>query len=494
MTDMEKEMQEYTTVDKRKIIDSFTNTSLKTLRTLSVCEGSWEDAEVTRELTLSMQELNVLAKKLNSMITNSFSQGAFYEPNLYIDGTIEGIIQQNLKEMLMLLFDVLSDLNGIIGSGYDKAKKNNIEKALGKLLLKLRFEILSLPKDVVPGVANIGNVYAQLNHLGEFNDDRFMVRHMWQTSARKFMPVYGDDDISVVLQGPIKYERNFTLETIMRYRWVYPNVSIIVSTWEGEVTEDFKLLSKAISVDILENVKPSDGGPWNIRFQLKSSFGGMIKAEEKKSKYVMKTRTDQVFLNPDFLVYMKNMLRTFPVNCNNLLERIVFLGGQNSMCTYPFRITDFMAFGRLEDLKKLYSADGFSERLEYTAGDRDAKREQYLEVLGRVPCDSFSSICELNQADRRTMAMHIGRKQDPESYLIQSFYEREIIKKVLSEEDDVLMHYWKFIKNCTVFIDTDELLLFWAKYSEQYMSFSNNISDGGLTHSAWLSIYYSDFC
>ncbi len=487
-------MQEYTTVDKKRLIDSFTDTSLKTIRALDACEKLAEDTEITRELTLAMQEFNVLAQKLNSMMTSSFSQGSFYEPNLYIDGAIEGIIQQKLKEMLMLLFDVLSDLNVIISNGYDKPRKASIEKSLGKLLLKLRFEILSLPKDVEQGVANMGNVYAQLNHLGEFNDDRFMVRHMWQTSARKFLPVLGDDDISIVIQGPIKYERNFTLETIMRYRWIYPKISIIVSTWEGEVTEDFKIIAKAIGVDILENVKPSDGGPWNIRYQLKSSLGGIFKAEENKSKYVMKTRTDQVFLSPDFLVYMKNMLRTFSVNCDGLLERIVFLGGQNSMCTYPFRITDFMAFGRLEDLKKLYSADGISERLEYTAGDINVKREQYLEVLGKVPCDSFSSMCEMDETMRRNIAMHIGRKQDPESYLIQSFYERYINKSALSEEDDVLMHYWKFIKNCTVFIDTDELLLFWAKYSEQYMSFSSNVSDGGLTHAAWLAIYYSDIC
>ncbi len=485
-------MQEYTTIDKKKLIDSFTNTTITSLRTFGVFEDSLDNREAIRELTLSMQEFNVLAKRLNSLITDSFFQGALYKPNLYIDGVLEGIIQQKLKEMLMILFDVLSDLNGIVCNGYDKAQRDRIEKSLGKLLLKLRFEILSLPKDVMEGVANIGNVYAQLNHLGEFNDDRFMVRHMWQTSTRKFLPVYRDDDISVVLQGPIKYERNFTLETVMRYRWIYPNVSIIVSTWEGEVTEDFKLIAKTIGVDILENGKPSDGGPWNIRYQLKSSLGGIQQAEEKKSKYVMKTRTDQVFLNPDFLVHMKNMLRTFPVNCDDLLERIVFLGGQNSMCTYPFRITDFMAFGRVEDLKKLYSTDGISERLEYTAGDGDVKREQYLEVLGRVPCDNFNSICEMDEADRRNILEQIGKKQDPESYLIQSFYEKVINKEKLSEDDDLLMHYWHFIKNCTVFIDTDELLLFWAKYSEQYMNFSSNISDGGLTHATWLSIYYSD--
>ena len=61
-------MQEYTTIDKKKLIDSFTNTTITSLRTFGVFEDSLDNREAIRELTLSMQEFNVLFMVLEHLI------------------------------------------------------------------------------------------------------------------------------------------------------------------------------------------------------------------------------------------------------------------------------------------------------------------------------------------------------------------------------------------------------------------------------------------
>ena len=485
-------MLDYTTVNKKKLVDSFTDTALKALQALSWQENSDDGNRVPRELALVMQELNVLAKNLNLLVSENFISGKFYEPGLYVDNELERVMRQKLKEMLQLIMEILSDINTILSTGVSEENQIATQKAIGRLLMMLRFDILSLPEDIIEGAANMGNVYAQFSRLGALNGDHFMVRHMWHCSARRFLPEYFVDDTAIVLQGPVKYDGNFTLETLFRYRRIYPDIKIVLSTWEGEVTEDFRLLADSIGIDILENAKPEDGGPWHIRYQLLSSLEGLKSISGSKIKYAMKTRTDQVFLFPDFIIYIKNMLKTFPVNCAELTERIVFLGAYNSMCTYPFRITDFMAFGALEDLIAFYQAPADAERLKYTSGDKERIKQQYLDVLSRSPYENYSSMISMDEEARKDVVKMIGGKQDPESYLIQSFYERVIYGDELSKDEDVLLHYWKFIKNCALIIDADDLFLIWEKYGYQYMNLSSNVSDGGLTHAVWLSVYYSE--
>ena len=186
------------------------------------------------------------------------------------------------------------------------------------------------------------------------------------------------------------------------------------------------------------------------------------------------------------------MLRMYHVECDKLENRLIFLGGYSSMCTYPFRITDFQVFGNIKDICRYYDIPEKWDRLELTSNDKKKKNSQYLIVLSRTPCDSFFHMCNLNENDRKSIQKRIGRLQDPESFIVQSYYERVVLERELKEEDDYLMHYWKFLKNCAIFIDSDELIFFWNKYGDKYINMSSNVSDGGLTHSVWLSIYNSD--
>jgi hypothetical protein len=490
---VQKEESSYSTEQKNKLIDIFTDAELRYVKAVSEYHIDRDKGKLNAELTKSIGELTSLAKGLEAIVMRFFVTKDIPQYYIFCDDVLGDEMKIILKNALTIVFALIKYLSDAISSEeidiYDPDSMNN----WGELALLLRFDVLSPPKETINGVANMGNVYAQLDHLAELNRDYYLVKAMWQNSSNCFLPRLEDSDIAIVMQGPINYERGFTLEVLMRYRKIYPNAAIILSTWEGEVTREFRFQAESVGILILENEQPKESGPWNIRYQLISTQKGLELAEQIEGiKYVLKTRTDQVFLLPNFMVLFKNTLRTYPVSNENLHERIVFPGGFASMCTYPFRITDFFTFGRVEDLKNYYAASGENEKLSATFADLERRNQQFLNVMGRAPYDNYAVMCMMDSEKRRAVVERIRDSIDPETYIASSFYERTILKRQLSPEDDVLMHYWTFVKNCAVFVDTDDILFLWKKYRSQYIDLSSNIADGGMTHGTWLSMYYDD--
>lgn len=483
----------FSTVTKNALISSFTSIELAALNAIDEYEHAQDKEKLNHEFGLVMQLLNSFARNLSEVVSTGFMEGTFYKPYIYCDKEVEEQVQNNLKGIIQKIIEVMDEMGKALGGEFDRGKSVSITGLLGELALMIRFDIVSLPETVIEGKADIGNVYAQLNRINIHNNDHIIVKNLWQNSARRIMPMYSAKDVAIVMQGPVDYERDFTLETLMRYRRIYPDAMIILSTWNGEMTDEFKNLINAIDIVIVENEIPINRGPSNIACQLDSSLFGIERAKENKDiKYVLKTRTDQVFYLPDFLLYFKNNLRTFPVSSHNMKSRLLFLGAPASMCNYPFRITDFMAFGEISDVENLYNAPKEFNRMEYTQSTTELKDSHYYHVLSKSFNDSFCDSYYMESDERKKVSDEIGMRQDPESFLIQSFCERVVYEKRITSDDDALMFYWRFIKNCTIIVDPDELLFFWDKYGGKYIDISSNVSEGGLTHAAWMSFYYWD--
>src|SRR3990167_11502815 len=51
-----------------------------------------------------------------------------------------------------------------------------------------------------------------------------------------------DASCAIIIQGPIRREDNFTLETVKLYRKHSPAATVILSTWEDEDISTFKTL------------------------------------------------------------------------------------------------------------------------------------------------------------------------------------------------------------------------------------------------------------
>ncbi len=483
----------FSTVSKNKLVSSFTNIEFAVLKAIDDYENTHDKEKLNREFGMAMQLLSGFAKNLSEAISLGFAEGIFYEPYLYCDKEVAQEMQSVLRGIIQLLIELMDKIAKTIEAELDEESILFLRHLLGELSLSIRFDIVSLPETVIEGKADIGNIYAQLNRINIHNNDHIVVKNLWQNSGRRRLPIYSAKDVAIVMQGPVDYERNFTLETLMRYKRIYPDAMIILSTWYGEVNDDLRHMLRAIDIEIVENDIPINRGPSNIACQLDSSLFGIERAKENGDiKYILKTRTDQAFYLPEFLLYFRNMLRTYPVNNENMQARLIFLGTHGSMCNYPFRITDFMTFGDIEDVTKLYEAPKDFERLEYTQSDSSIKKDHYYYVIKRALDDSFFDSCNMDEASRRQVVDKIGKTQDPESFLIQSFCERIVYGKNITSDDDALMLYWRFIKNCAIFIDPDELLFFWDKYGSKYIDISSNVSEGGLTHAAWMSFYYWD--
>ncbi|SFB95280.1 WavE lipopolysaccharide synthesis family protein [Butyrivibrio sp. YAB3001] len=483
---------DFTTEKKNILFENGKAIILDILFSINRYKSDGQEEKLIKSFTFNIQKLNVLARLLTDIISSVYKERNYVGINIYCDDELECKMQNDLKNIISIIISLIQVMSETNADSFNEKRQEMLMQDLKKFYQELRYGFLSIPQMEVPGKADLGNVYAQLEYIGKANGDRFQVRNMWLSSSRRFLHNNPTDDVAIVMQGPILKEDNFTIETLIYYRTIYPYITMILSTWKGEVSEEISSLCRLFDIIIVENEKRPDGGPWNIRYQFDSTNGGIRKLSgNKQIKYVFKTRTDQIILLPDFLIYMKNMINLFPIETNEMKKRIIFLGGYASMCTYPFRITDFQAFGHIDDIRNYYDNEDSLERLEYTVSENETRLSQYLNVLARSPYESFYYISSMGYEDRMKLCSKIGKKQDPESFIVQSFYERVILKRRLNENDDLLQHYWKFVKECTIFIDSDELLFYWNKYSDKYIDLSSNISDGGLTHSTWLSIYMS---
>ena len=185
-------------------------------------------------------------------------------------------------------------------------------------------------------------------------------------------------------------------------------------------------------------------------------------------------------------------MKTYPCHEENTSERIVFLGGWNSMVTFPFRISDFMAFGTISDLLNYYSASGDDEILKKTYKIKDGVARHIAKWASRIMFEHSDTAFNMPEDDRKALSRELFGTHDPESYLCCSFYERVILKRSLNEEDDILKHYWEFLKNYAIVVDADQLLILWHKYKFMQQEWNSLEADGGLTQSAWLSLFYEN--
>ncbi|SFB95038.1 WavE lipopolysaccharide synthesis family protein [Butyrivibrio sp. YAB3001] len=470
-------------IDKRDLISFFNKIENHTIELLREKEiNSFKKLAV-----ILLSELNVLAKEVNELLQvikeNNKEDSALQARAESSNGTI---MEQILKTMTIINMLLNEEI------GLDTAK-NELSKLEGDIALSIRFEIACLPVIVSENI-EVAKIFYEMKEFWDRHNDYMIAEYLFQNSVWKFFPKIEIDDVAIVIQGQVIYENDFTLETIYRYRRIYPRITIILSTWEGEVSDDFRWQTEAIGVVILENEMPEEHGASNICLQLKSSLEGTLWAQENSDvKYVLKTRTDQRIFLPDFLTYMKNMLKTFKVSSDGMAERIIFLGGFQSSVVCPFEVSDFLAFGNVGDIRNLYSSSGIDEKLIYNGMSNPDYRNTRAAVLrDSSHYDNIYAVYEMSPDERKLQCNKLMKYLDPETYIALSFYERVILKRKIDEAEDILEHYLTFLKECAVIVDSERLLFYWFKYENRFYYESSLVSMGSLTTSAWMDIYYSE--
>jgi WavE lipopolysaccharide synthesis len=156
-------------------------------------------------------------------------------------------------------------------------------------------------------------------------------------------------DYAIVMQGPLAKD-NFTYETLKLYRHVYPNATLILSTWVRQDTVQIAEIKK-MGVVVLENIPPQYKGISNVNLQITSTKSGIEYAKNKGCKYVLKTRTDQRCCKPvNFLLLMKNLQDYFPLGNNMQLNKRLIISSLNTFKTRLYGVSDMFMFGNVKDM------------------------------------------------------------------------------------------------------------------------------------------------
>lgn len=297
------------------------------------------------------------------------------------------------------------------------------------------------------------------------------------------------NDVAIVIQGPICYRGDFTANTIKRYRQLYPRILIIVSTWKGEANTEFIKEVDRYSISLVETVKPENGGVGNINLQLVSTMAGIKKAMLGKSvKYILKTRSDQIFFRNNFVDLLVNLLQQYPVSADSdkvLKERLIFLSAENTVKYVPFHLSDFMLFGKACDVERFYDVPKDNHSLEFVKDMNWSTWENVKATICKYELSNNVDIYSLV----KDMNHYILNNMCPEIYIALHFYLKNINFINISKDTDLINLYWVFLQEYCLIIDCEQVMFYWHKYERQYKEPNHIEMWGTLDFSEWLNIF-----
>lgn len=278
--------------------------------------------------------------------------------------------------------------------------------------------------------------------------------------------------IGIVIQGPPLLKDDFTFQSACIYQKMFDNVEIIISTW-NDADPVFISKIKTINCHLILNKKPENSGRGNVNYQTISSSAGIQLAKKLGCKYVMKTRSDQRLYNYNSCNYLVDLLNMFPPINTRQSKRIVIVQGAAGNLFIPFYASDFFYFGDVDDMKLLFDIPLDKQHFK--------KRSAYTKEIKALACKYDIST--------------VFHMKAPENYIMEAY-----AKNLGYEVEITVDSYWKFIKGSLIGISTEEIGLYWKKYSrtvtenvwthhyeptdsdEQLLSYN-------LTFTNWLSIY-----
>lgn len=274
--------------------------------------------------------------------------------------------------------------------------------------------------------------------------------------------IKSDKKLGIVIQGPILYEDDFTLNTIKLYKKIFQDSIIILSIWEDE---DEKNLEKFYdeNIVILKNKKPKNNGFINLNYQIVSTKSGVQKAWELKCDYIMKTRTDFRVYETGVKEFLIDLLEQYPSKMGKQKSRII--GVDINTHRYGIGISDVFQFSKAEEMLKMWDLE---------LSKKNTSLEEYKKLI-----EPFS-----NAIDRYYYEFS-------ECYLLKNYSNK--IDMVLEPS---LKSYYKILKENFIIIDAQMINLFWNKYlGDEYKEWNNynkKIANSSLKFKDWLIIYSND--
>jgi hypothetical protein len=233
-------------------------------------------------------------------------------------------------------------------------------------------------------------------------------------------------NIAIVMQGPLRLQDDFTVETVRHYRATAPHSKVIVSTWKGEDEARLREIERAGAL-VLRNQRPDFAGINNINYQIASTRAGLDAAAEHGFDFVLKTRADCRMYAPRFADFLLGLIKVFPVDPRfGARHRIIALDMVTRLYV-PHHLSDLMMFGHIADLLPYWSAP-------YSMDVR-ASDECPRQIGG------------------------LWSRQTPEVYLCENYYER-----IRYPYQRTLSNWWEALRDLFIVVDRWSVDHFWPKY------------------------------
>lgn len=232
-----------------------------------------------------------------------------------------------------------------------------------------------------------------------------------------------DSEFGILMQGPILIKQDFTYETLRLYLHKYPNVKILLSTWNDLPIHYVKKL-ESLNITLLLNEKPIFSGKSNVNFQILSTNEGLNKLRMLGVKYVLKTRSDQrIYNDNNYLTYFKNIISKESLE-SKFINRKLVITNLNMFKNRLYTISDMFMFGKIDDISFFWDVP-FQKK-------KSSHSEEYLN-------SNFPTA---------------------EGYIINNF-----LKKINFKPKNTFSDSNAFISSYFIVIDHASLGLFWYKYN-----------------------------
>ena len=263
-------------------------------------------------------------------------------------------------------------------------------------------------------------------------------------------------DTAIIIQGPLKYEDNFTLETVRLYRKLFPTCAVIVTTWSNEDADTInQIKNEGAQVCLCDFPEELKGIDKSVNLQRKNTKKGVEQAGALGYKYVAKTRSDQRIYSPNAMAFCKSMLEFFPLEKTDTPAKARLIS--TSLGTFKnryYNVSDLFIFGFTEDLLRYYSC----------------------------PEDERPSALEPEAED----VLEWSKRRTGEIWFTTYYLEAVGHKLEWTHADnDCTMRDWFII------IDVESLDLYWPKYTDSEYRW-RSYNDGVLkqvTFSDWFLMY-----
>lgn len=299
---------------------------------------------------------------------------------------------------------------------------------------------------------------------------------------------YGYSHVGIVIQGPVRQENGFTLETIRRFRNIYPDIKLVLSTWTNNLSAREKKILDTYKCYVIESeplpaeYKGKHEKIAHLNNQIFSSHIGLEYLVQTGVSYAMKIRSDIRINKIDFIPYLLNTIQSY----SDAHYKLINIAFSNSLYNVPFHMSDFIWFGAIKNMNRMYSIPYRSEKVlnEIVRKVDNGYIKKYhadFNNLRRIPYSLDTEWYNYIQIDTELLTTF-----HEEIYLPYMFWYDE---HMTLSEVNLLSAYYNFLTEIIILDDVD-LLVYWDKY--HYSIVQSNYSKeqyGRLSHAKWLDIY-----